>query len=353
MMAPAARSLDTTRRVELLGAIARGAEPVRAVARERVPERLDRPRLGLHAGRSGAVRGPSGRRGSSGGGTASSSMADDGMAGCAWGSPTGSRNDVIPHSVSPRAGRGSPVQALGRHRRVRRGRRHPALGRRAPASPRAAVEAPWLRATMPAHEPRRSNRITSMRSPRRSRTMSRRPAQRSSPSVVSICAARETKPRRLSVMPTASQTRVPTGSGIAGPAVRGSAAAPPRGRRRPRSAACGCPRVRHRSHHRRREHPQRRDAAVGRPPPRSPPAESPQAPPPPSRRARSADRAASRRRDPRSRRSFRTTRLTDTPGSRTRTRIVRLSASDRNRRPHQPPGASMRPTISRWTSSPP
>ena len=38
MMAPAARSLDTTRRVELLGAIARGAEPVRAVARERVPD---------------------------------------------------------------------------------------------------------------------------------------------------------------------------------------------------------------------------------------------------------------------------------------------------------------------------
>ena len=210
-----------------------------------------------------------------------------------------------------------------------------------------------LRATMPAHEPRRSNRITSTRSPRRPRTMSRRPAQRSSPSVVSICAARETKPRRLSVMPAASRTRVPTGSRIAGPTVRGSAVPAHRGRRRPRSAACGRPRARHRSHHRRREHPRRRDAAVRRPPPRSPPAESPQAPPPPSRRARSADRAASRRRDPRSRRSFRTTRLTDTPGGRTRTRIVRLSASDRNRRPHQPPGASMRPTISRWTSSPP
>ena len=50
MMAPAATSLDTTRQVELLGALARGAVAVRPSPRQLVAQLLDQGGLGLHLG---------------------------------------------------------------------------------------------------------------------------------------------------------------------------------------------------------------------------------------------------------------------------------------------------------------
>ena len=96
------------------------------------------------------------------------------------------------------------------------------------------------------HAPCPSHQMILIKSPRRPRKTNMWPVNGSCFSVCSACAASVVNPRRMSVTPAASQTRVFAGTGIT-PTCHGSAAPAPRDRSLRRSAAGGRPRRRSRS----------------------------------------------------------------------------------------------------------
>lgn len=85
---------------------------------------------------------------------------------------------------------------------------------------------PRSRRLLKRHAPWLSHQIILSRSPRRPRNTNRWPEYGSSSKTFSACAASVLNPRRMSVTPAASQTRVSDGTGIKASALRPKTAPP-------------------------------------------------------------------------------------------------------------------------------